>query len=30
MTFDWGQTAAYVYSIEGTLVGILSPPPSPE
>lgn len=26
-TFSWGQTAAYVYSIEGTLVGILTPPP---
>ncbi|MDT8429742.1 MAG: VOC family protein [Pseudomonadales bacterium] len=26
-TFPWGQTAAYVFSIEGTLVGILTPPP---
>ncbi|MGH1470422.1 MAG: VOC family protein [Cellvibrionaceae bacterium] len=24
--FPWGQTAAYVYSVEGTLVGFLTPP----
>lgn len=26
--FSWGQTAAYVTSIEGTLIGILTPPPT--
>jgi uncharacterized glyoxalase superfamily protein PhnB len=27
-THPWGQTAAYVFSIEGTLIGILTPPPA--
>ncbi|GAB1269171.1 hypothetical protein NBRC116493_24240 [Aurantivibrio infirmus] len=27
-TFPWGQTAAYVYSIEGTLIGFLTPIPA--
>ena len=26
-TFPWGQEAAYVYIIEGTLIGILTPAP---
>lgn len=29
-TFPWGQTAAFVFGIEGTLVGILTPPPPME
>ncbi len=28
ITHPWGQTAAYVYGIEGTLIGILSPVPA--
>lgn len=28
VTHPWGQTAAYVYGIEGTLIGILSPLPT--
>jgi lactoylglutathione lyase len=28
-TMPWGQTVAYVSSIEGTLIGLLTPPPSP-
>jgi lactoylglutathione lyase len=29
-TMPWGQTVAYVSSIEGTLIGLLTPPPSPK
>jgi len=27
-TYSWGQTAAYVIGCDGTLVGILTPPPA--
>ena len=27
-TMPWGQTVAYVSSIEGTLIGLLTPPPA--
>jgi lactoylglutathione lyase len=29
-TMPWGQTVAYVSSIEGTLIGLLTPPPPQE